>query len=535
MLKSRRIIALANLFYVFSLVGLGGLGASLMFAPQQAQAQSLPVTAFHVHIELVLPGKPYESDWQNLCKLLAKSMAPGSGPWGFGIFRSATCFLGSKVTAGVAQKDSWLLQVSSQNNETRLSLFPPAPAKSKDEQVTLGPQSQLVFPASTDLAAALKSSTFVQLAGAYLLDGLPFVSQITAANLKKFETIEPLPAASLLPPQPEQIEYLDLRADALTGDVRVKVLKKSDIRTLLKSGNVWAGNKAGSQTLQNDLMARIKAELVRRQKIPEAAARKKRDEEKKKQEEARALQEAALKQAETEQAERDNLQEVDDEEEDEGPPIPLSFGSEIYGGFWPAAFLGSGAQKINGGFQFDAAQGVTNRFSLGADYQAWKKDVSQLSSMRGWAGWTLGVEGISFINALELGQALGASLIQFKTDSILKPGTKVSVQQPLFPLYHVEVGIIVVQENLRYKPFVGYDTALGGASELNIISAGLDVGYAFSSRPLNKDRTLVSSAYGKYIYQQTFFRDVKLVKAALGEVFDNVRTSSLNMGVRFSW
>lgn len=521
------------------LIGVGALST--------AWAQSQPVKSLHLHLWLQANDKGLEASWADVCPLFGENFAPGTGPWGFGLFKSHGCIKGNKLISGTSSKEAWLLRVGQNGGKIVFALHTPAIGKGLRAHGETEPRVAIEFDNSRVFALALRNPNFVQAVVAYLMDGLPFITQVTKENYKTLTSPEPARniKGSLLPPAPSKLTFLDVRMSPKTGDVRVKVVAPEDLESALAGGNIWAGKTNASETLQEDVAKALTGDLQARA----AEEGKKLEAERK----ARLAKErAANDKAEQEkklkaQAEKDK-ELVDLGDDADEPEKPTYFDIEAYVAGWPQGFLGAKNGLLGGGAHFGVGTSQAARLMLGVDASMLTRDAIQpsgrsdglktqegaqaeLTALHGWVGFLLGIDIIPLIGELELFQSVGYAHTGLSIEKDATVDGLVSGAQGLAPMYQVNVATAFKVGALSFMPFGGYKTSIGTKTEYNIISGGLRTDYEIS----NGGPTAPMQSLGVFLtyrVEQVFYRSDKMIKSGYSDLFYNFYAHGLLLGVR---
>ena len=175
-----------------------------------------------LHLRLILPVGGSESvadGWQESCEELGLAFVQGSGPWGFGPFKSFDCGTVAKRSK-VAEGDSYWLWLSEAHRKG---------ATAATAELTGGKDQRTLV--AVDLPISLRRgeaellgtrSVALALAGG-LLGQLPFLGRVAAEDLKVGASggqrlRRPKAAGSLgLPPPPQDLDLFTLERDEESG------------------------------------------------------------------------------------------------------------------------------------------------------------------------------------------------------------------------------------------------------------------------------------------------------------------------------
>jgi hypothetical protein len=220
--------ARARLVVVQTLVAACGLGGAATSRAAGEAAGPAPVAAEKLRLVLDLDeaeaARLEAADhWDAACEALATALAPGSGPWGLGLFAEHEC-----ATSVPAKLDpaTWLLVVRSERDgrgaalRLRLMRHPPG-KKETGAKADAATEASVSIDGGAGGLALLADAAVASLVAAQLLDAAPAMGVVTPAMLgdKKRVLLGAAPlasagGASALPAPPARLLLYRLRYDA---------------------------------------------------------------------------------------------------------------------------------------------------------------------------------------------------------------------------------------------------------------------------------------------------------------------------------
>lgn len=155
--------------------------------------------------------------WDDACAMLADKLAPGKGPYGFGVFPAHSCHRGKTDAAG------WQLRVSQKDGKATVALY--AEAKGK-------PLAQTSFEAKEHTLRFLGDEDFAELVAADLLDQLPAALRVAPSLYSESDRTVSLPvrdgkSSFGLPPPPAKLALYELEPVDGTRGFRARKLAEA--------------------------------------------------------------------------------------------------------------------------------------------------------------------------------------------------------------------------------------------------------------------------------------------------------------------